>query len=274
MEFAAPLARLLLYGGATIAIGRGTLTFLDDDVGVSPPAVRGALSYAAGSLIIAPVLLLLLQQQALELTAAELPGLLRETIWGRGWLLLVIACLLTALMLLFRGTRTTSLLLLLSALGIAAEMGGLGHAAADEAWPLASRLVDAVHVAGVGAWIGGLVLMVLAGVGAGEPTSAAWRAFSRVATVMAPVVLLSGVASGWRRMGASGLTDILASDYGRLLLVKVALALVVLAMGATQRRRLSAGKAPVQRAVVWEVLIAALVLGATAWMTGMEPPGA
>jgi putative copper export protein len=187
---------------------------------------------------------------------------------------LATACVLTAVMLPLRRTWTTSLLLAMSALGIAAAMGGLGHAAADESWPLASRLVDAIHVAGVGAWIGGLVLMVLASVGAGEPTSAAWRAFSRTATVMAPVVLLSGVASAWRLVGASAPADILASDYGRVLLVKVALAMVVLAMGATQRRRLSAGKAPVQRAVVWEVLIAGFVLGATAWMTGMEPPGA
>ena len=274
MELAAPLARLLLYSGAAIAIGRGTLTFLDDDASVSPRAVRSALWCAAGALIVAPLVLLLLQQQALELTAAELPGLLRETTWGRGWLQLMIPCVLTAVMLPLRSTRTASLFLLMSALGIAAAMGGLGHAAADHEWPLASRLFDAMHVAGVGAWIGGLSLMVLASVGTGEPTSAEWRAFSRTATVMAPVVLLSGVASAWRRVGASGPVDILASDYGRLLLAKFALALVVLAMGATQRRRLSAGKAPATQAVVWEVLIATVVLVATAWMTGLEPPDA
>ena len=273
MESAAPLARLLLYSGATIAIGRGTLTFFDGDTSGSSRAVRGALWWGAFALILAPLLLLALQQQALELAPAELPGLLRDTSWGRGWLQLAIPCLLTALLLPVRITRTTSLLLLMAALGIAAAMGGLGHAAADEQWPLASRLFDAMHVAGVGAWIGGLFLMVLARVGSGEPTDAAWRTFSRTATVMAPVVLVSGVASAWRRVGASGPLDILATDYGRLLLVKFTLTLVVLGLGAAQRTRLTVEKAPAPRAVLWEVLLAAMVLVATAWMTGLEPPG-
>ena len=152
-------------------------------------------------------------------------------------------------------------------------MGGLGHAAADDEWPLASRLLDALHVAGVGAWIGGLVLMVLARAGTAVPSAGEWRAFSRIATVMAPVVLLSGVGSSWRRVGGTGLTAILASDYGKLLLVKIALALTVMAMGFTQRRRIAAGETPSRTVVLREVVLAAVVLAATAWMTGTEPPG-
>ncbi|WP_411282242.1 copper resistance D family protein [Gemmatimonas sp.] len=275
MEFAAPLARLLLYVGATLAIGRATQAFFESDVDVlgGRRSVRVALWCGAIALLIAPLLLLRLQQQALELLTAELPGLLRETNWGRGWLQLAIPCALSAILLPLPSTRTTSLLLLMTALGVATAMGGLGHAAADEQWPLASRVFDAMHVAGVGAWIGGLLLMVLASVGRAEPSGSEWRVFSRTATVMAPVVILSGVGSAWRRVGTSGPAEMLATDYGRLLVVKVALALVVLAMGATQRQRLSAGSAPTRRAVVSEVLIAAIVLTVTAWMTGMEPPG-
>ena len=286
MEFAAPLARLLLYGGATLAIGRATLVFFETDVGGTRRAVRGALWAGAIALVLAPLALLLMQQAALELTAAELPGLLRETTWGRGWLQLAIPCALSAILLPLRRTNITSLLLLMAALGVAAAMGGLGHAAADEQWPLASRLFDAMHVAGAGAWIGGLMLMVLASVDEGVPRNAVsdtgsdtvsdteWRAFSRTATVMAPVMLLSGIASAWRRVGASGAAEILATDYGRLLVVKIALAAVVLAMGATHRRRLSAGNTPSRKAVWWEVVIAVVVLAVTAWMTGTEPPGA
>ncbi len=286
MEFAAPLARLLLYAGATLAIGRAAFAFFDTDVGATRRAVRGALWFGASALLIAPVALLLLQQQALELTAAELPGLLRETTWGRGWLQLAIPCVLSAMLLPMRVTRNTSLLLLMAALGVAVAMGGLGHAAADEQWPLVSRLFDAMHVAGAGAWIGGLLLLVLATAGNAKPTEAVseavldsvsdseWRVFSRTATVMAPVMMLSGVGSAWLRVGASGPAEILATDYGRLLALKIALAVVVLAMGATQRRRLSVGNTPAPKAVLWEVVIAAVVLVVTAWMTGMEPPGA
>ncbi len=280
MDVVAPLIRLLLYGGAALAIGRGTLTVLEHDArgaGTDPRAVRVSLWLGALALVMAPLALLLLQQQALELTTAELPGLLRDTTWGRGWMPLALTCVLSALLLPLPPTRARtragSWALLLVALGVAAAMGGLGHAAADDQWPLASRVLDALHVVGVGAWIGGLTLMLLAGSGTAVPTAGEWRAFSRAATVMAPVVLLSGVGSSWRRVGDSGPTAILASDYGKLLLLKIVLALAVMVLGFTQRRRIAAGQTPSRTVVLREVVLAAVVLGATAWMTGTEPPG-
>ena len=280
MEFTAPLIRLLLYGGAALAIGRAMLTVLAREASgasADPRAVRVSLWIAALALVMAPVALLLVQQQALELTMAEVPGLLRDTTWGRGWMPLAVSCLLSAILLPLprtqARTRASSWALLLVALGVAAAMGGLGHAAADDQWPLASRVFDALHVVGVGAWIGGLMLMLLASAGTAGPAAGEWRAFSRMASVMAPVVLLSGVASTWRRVGGSGPMAILASDYGKLLLLKIVLALAVMALGATQRRRIAAGQIPSRAVVRREVVLAAVVLGATAWMTGTEPPG-
>ena len=276
MDVVAPLIRLLLYGGAALAIGRGTLTVFERDAsgaGTDPRAVRVSLWLAALALLVAPFALLLVQQQALELATAELPGLLRDTTWGRGWMPLAFSCLLSAILLPTQRTPSNSWALLLVALGVATSMGGLGHAAADDQWPLASRVFDALHVVGVGAWIGGLLLMLLASVGTSAPTAGAWGAFSRMASVMAPVVLLSGVGSTWRRVGDSGPTAILASDYGKLLLLKIALALAVLALGFTQRRRIAAGQTPSRAVILREVVLAAVVLGATAWMTGTEPPG-
>lgn len=282
MELAGPIARLLLYAGATIAMGRATMPVTpsghdDHGTGTAPVgqggAVRAALWTGALALILAPLALLMLQQQALELAAADLPGLLRETTWGRGWMWLAMACVAAGVALPWRHSRTAAWALRLSAIGVAVAMGGLGHAAADEQWPLLSRVLDAAHVAGVGAWIGALTLLVLSGVGDGGATAGTWRAFSRTATVMAPIVVLSGVGSAWRRVGASGPAALLASDYGRLLLLKTALVSVVLAVGYTQRRRLGAGGVPVRRVVQREVVLAAVVLAVTAWMTGMEPPG-
>ena len=282
MELAGPIARLLLYAGATIAMGRATMPVTpsghdDHGTGTAPVgqggAARAALWTGALALILAPLALLMLQQQALELAAADLPGLLRETTWGRGWMWLAMACVAAGVALPWRHSRAAAWALRLSAIGVAVAMGGLGHAAADEQWPLLSRVLDAAHVAGVGAWIGALTLLVLSGVGDGGATAGTWRAFSRTATVMAPIVVLSGVGSVWRRVGASGPAALLASDYGRLLLLKTALVSVVLAVGYTQRRRLGAGGVPVRRVVQREVVLAAVVLAVTAWMTGMEPPG-
>jgi putative copper resistance protein D len=282
METAAPLARLLLYGGTMLAMGQGMRTML---AGRAPapapgpsPAVRGALWCGACALLVAPLLLLWLQQQALELPPAELPALLRTTTWGRGWLLLIIPCILSALLLPLRRTGASSRLLVWTALGVSVTMGGLGHAAADAHWPLVSRLLDALHVAGAGAWIGALLLMLLDGAHDPDPTGAGgqgeWQAFSQMATVVAPLVLLSGVGSAWLRVGASGPAEIFASDYGRLLALKLLLALLVVTVGATQRQRLGAGAAPRRQVVLVELCLAAVVFTATAWLTGLEPPGA
>ena len=135
MEFAAPLVRWVLYTGTTLSIGRGVLTFLDrdaDDTANSSRTVRSALWMGAIALIVAPLALLALQQQALELPTADIPALLRDTTWGRGWTQLAIPSALTAVLLPWRPSRTMSVLLLMAALGVAAAMGGLGHAAADE----------------------------------------------------------------------------------------------------------------------------------------------
>ncbi len=281
MELAGPIARLLLYAGATIAMGRATMPVTpsghdDHGTGTAPVgqggAVRAALWSGALALILAPLALLMLQQQALELAAADLPGLLRDTTWGRGWTWLAMACVAAAVALPWRASRTAAWVLRVSALGVAVAMGGLGHAAADDQWPLVSRALDAAHVAGMGAWIGALTFLVLS-VGDDGATAGTWRAFSRTATVMAPIVVLSGVGSAWRRVGASGPAALLASDYGQLLLLKLALVSVVLAVGYTQRQRLGVGGVPVRRVVQREVVLAAVVLAVTAWMTGMEPPG-
>ena len=290
METAAPLARLLLYGGTVLAMGQGTRTML---AGRTPArasgassAVRVALWCGACALLVAPLLLLVLQQHALELPLAELPALLRDTTWGRGWLQLTIPCVLSALLLPPRRTGASSRLLVWTALGVSVTMGGLGHAAADAHWPLVSRLLDALHMAGAGAWIGALLLMLLAGARVPELTGAErhgerhgewhgeWQAFSRMATVVAPLVFLSGVGSAWLRVGASGPAEFLATDYGRLLALKLLLALLVVTVGATQRQRLGAGAAPRQQVVLVELCLAAVVFTATAWLTGLEPPGA
>lgn len=276
MEVAAPLARLLLYVGAMIAIGRGTLTFLDSDTDGEqhpPRAVRAVLWVGAVALVVAPLLLLSLQQRALELPAAEVLMLLRDTTWGVGWTQLAVPCLITAMVLTRRASRTSSLLLVMAALGVAVAMGGLGHAAADAEWPVASRALDAMHVAGMGAWIGSLLLMVLAGTSPPHPSAAEWQAFSRTATVMAPVTVLSGLAASWLRVGASAPADILASDYGRLLLLKVGVVGAVLAIGFTQRERIAAGAGVTRAVVMRELALAAVVLVVTAWLTGTEPPG-
>lgn len=278
---AAALARLLLYVGALIAIGRGTVTFLDPEwtadgrVVHDASAPRWAARLGSLLLVLAPALLLRLQLGALEMTTDDLPALLGETAWGRGWTQLTMASVLASIALLLKTGRTSSLLLIMTALGVAVAMGGLGHAAADAQWPLGARLLDAMHVAATGAWIGGLLSTVLiTRVPAFDARDLAWRHFSRTATVMAPVTVLTGVGSGARLLLGTPFDAIVTSEYGRLLLLKTVLVLAVLLIGARQRARIQREQRPASRAVRLELGIAGAVLLLTALLTGSEPPSA
>lgn len=278
---AAAVARFLLYLGALVAVGRGTVAFLDPEwsaegrVVHDAPAPRWVARLGALLLLVAPAMQLQLQLRALEMTTADLPALLGDTAWGRGWTQLTAACALAAVALLLRTGRNTTLLLIMAALGVAVAMGGLGHAAADDQWPLGARLLDAMHMAALGAWIGGLLCtLLIAHVPAFAARDTAWRQFSRTATVMAPVTVLTGIGSGARLLLGTPVAAIAASGYGRLLAIKTLLVLGVLAIGARQRSRIQRGEIPASRAVRLELGIAGAVLLVTALLTGSEPPSA
>ncbi len=273
-------AKTLLYIGTLIAIGRGSVAFLDPEWKAGARSVfdgaipRTVARLGAFALIAAPLLLLQLQLGALEMTRADIPTLLADTTWGHGWSQLTMACLLASVALVLAMGRTASLLLLVASLGVAAALGGLGHAAADEQWPVGARLLDAMHVAAMGAWIGGLLTtLLITRVPAFALRDAAWRTFSRTATVMAPVTVLTGVGSGARLLLGAMPAAILASDYGRLLLLKSALVMGALVIGAMQRRRIGRGTAPVTRRMWVEIGVATAVVLVTAVLTGTEPPG-
>lgn len=273
-------AKSLLYVGTLIAIGRGSVALLDPAWKAGARSVydtvtpRTVARLGAFALIAAPLLLLQLQLGALEMSRAEIPTLLAETSWGHGWSQLTMACLLASVALVIPAGHLTSLVLVMASLGVAVALGGLGHAAADEQWPLGARMLDAIHVVAMGTWTGGLLTtLLITRVPAFPLRDAAWRTFSRTATIMAPVAVLTGVGSGWRLLGGTAPAAIVASDYGRLLVIKTVLVIGVLAIGAAQRKRIARGTAPSTRSMWVEIGVAAAVLLVTAVLTGTEPPG-
>jgi putative copper resistance protein D len=71
----------------------------------------------------------------------------------------------------------------------------------------------------------------------------------------------------------ASISDIVSSDYGRLLLAKTLIVLGILALGARHRRNVIAQAAPSRGSVRTELALAALVLIVTAVLTGTAPPG-
>ncbi len=261
------VARLLLYSGALIAIGE---VFASRVQGggwrVRATSARRALVLVAWlAILLALALLFVMQFLALELapTLSDVALLARQTTWGQGWLLLAGAALVGTFAALLHAPLWLRMLVVVV---MASAMGGLGHAAADDAAPLLSRALDATHVLGMAAWIGTLLCL-------GEVNAGRWARFSALATIAAPVTVFSGAGSALRRVGDATIPQILASDYGRLLGAKVAVVLIILGIGAWHRRAVQRQGSPSPMSVRIELLLAGLVLIVTAVLTGTAPPG-
>ena len=265
------VAKLLLYGGTALVIGVAALQRwrVFAVAGTTPAALRATLGGSWFAIGMALLAMLVLQVRELEVDSlGGLQALLAATTWGHGFAVLFACAMLGTFAWMLRWREETTAIF---SVALAFALGGLGHAAADESWPVVSRVVDGLHVFGVGAWIGGLFL--LARFAPHEHQRDAWAAFSRRATLLAPLVLLSGVVSSLLRLRASSLAANLESDYGRLLLLKTALVLVVVGFGVRHRRHLAQRTLPASASVKMELAFAALVLAATSLLTGTSPTG-
>ena len=152
-------------------------------------------------------------------------------------------------------------------------------------------LVDAAHIVGAGAWLGALPALALLLRSASTEEGADGRPYAVIAThrfsfwalfVMA-VIIGTGVWNAWNEVG--GVPGLVGTPYGRLVLLKTALLLPVLALAAWNRRsllpRLGGDGATVGRpamrslagfVAVEAVVGAALVVVAAA--LALTPPGA
>jgi putative copper export protein len=260
--------RALLYGGVTIAMGEVATQWVFGGAWRERAAVatRTRAQFAWLAVLSALLVLFVAQFVALELapTATDVAMLVRQTTWGMGWLQLAACAVIGAILATARAPLMVRAMVVTL---LAIAMGGMGHAAADESMPLLSRALDALHVLGVGAWIGMLFCVGSA------VTHDAWARASAMATVAAPVTLLTGAGAAIRRVIAAPFSTIVASDYGRLLIIKLALVAFVMLLAIWNRNELRRTGVPSARRVRLELLLAIGVLCVTAVLTGTAPPG-
>ncbi|MFI7598834.1 copper resistance CopC/CopD family protein [Actinoplanes sp. NPDC049681] len=176
------------------------------------------------------------------------------------------------------GGESKADLALLGVLGVAALATWplTGHPTAS---PVAgvSVVVDAIHLAAMAVWLGGLVMLtgfLLRQANATE-LGAILPIWSRWAATAVSALLLAGVVQALIEVASlKGLYD---STYGRLILAKVALAAVVIGIAAYSRnlvRNRSAENGPrtLRRMVIAELAVTAVVLGVTAALVQIAPP--
>jgi copper transport protein len=151
-----------------------------------------------------------------------------------------------------------------------------GHQATEPnaGWP--AEIADWVHLVGACLWVGGLVtLAFLVWPVAPELRRSAFLGFSRLAVGVIGAMVLAGGYLAIARLPE--LSDLWETDYGRLLLLKLAIVSLALAWGGFHhtfvRPRLEAGVVPrVRPSLIGETTVAIVVLLAAAALTNATPP--
>lgn len=193
---------------------------------------------------------------------------------GQWWIArLVVIALFSVLIALrsrlaVRGGAVVSALLGLGVLGVVAA-GGHGISGDAVVLGFVSTLV---HLAAMAVWFGGLAVVLVAPV-RGQFWATATH-FSPWALGSVVALAATGTANAWRQLGSlSGLTE---SSYGRWLVIKLVLVLLVVGLAAFSRRTLHTrsddASVLVRRSVGVEVVGIVLVLGATAGLVNTPPP--
>ncbi len=216
--------------------------------------------------------------------------LLHQTVWGTGFLL-ASSALVVAIAGWF-GVQSTRavwhtpgwVLLIAGACSLAWSAAMSGHpAAADNA--RVAMLVDALHVIGAGGWIGSLALMMGVAVPVlrtanGEADyggiARLVAAFSPAALIFSAVLGATGAIAGWRNLGS--FNALFTSDYGVMLVRKLAMVVVVAVVGVYNWRRVlpqlgqANGTSRLRRSATLELAAAAVVLTLTAVLVATSPP--
>ena len=211
---------------------------------------------------------------------------------GRWWLIRALAAALGAVAIVFRRFLLTSRAVrwgaALAALALLGVTAAGGHAISGRATSLGVA-ASIGHLAAMSVWVGGLAVMLLV-----TPLRRFWSTatkFSPFALGAMALLAVTGVANGWRQMGTlSGFTD---STYGRALLTKLVVVIVVVALASVNRSvlrhhndlgdidgdapggdngRVHRGSQHLPRTVTSEALGALIILGVTSVLVGLPPP--
>ncbi len=185
---------------------------------------------------------------------------------------LAIAIAALVAMHIYRDKRAWKWIGLVGAIGALSALQGLAyttHVAARESWNTVGKISVSLHEFSVGLWAGGLLMLVLAwprgAVEEGETTGRdALRQFSQAATILAPIGIVTGIINSG--LVLPSLDSLWTSDWGRVLIIKVAILVPVMLLAARHhlwlRKHLQRVASALRTSVRFEaLLIAAVVLG-------------
>ena len=220
---------------------------------------------------------------------------LSDTGFGRDWMMrFLLACLLAGFLVPFlspQGDKSVSLKTVVVALavGLIGTLAMAGHAiGASGSEGFIHPAADALHLVAAAAWVGTLLPLALLLGAPGhdaapvEVVRVATLRFSTLGIASVATLILTGAVNTWYLAGSiAALTE---TDYGRLLLAKIALFLGMIAVAAVNRLWLTprlfqganaAAKdalRQLRRNTFVEVAVGAIIIAIVA-VLGVSPPG-
>jgi putative copper resistance protein D len=177
-----------------------------------------------------------------SVTSDVLSTVVNETQFGRvSEIRLVLAVIIAGGLAYDRFPLARGLALAMS-LGLTAALAWTGHAGSTAgAMGILHLTADTLHLLAAAIWIGGLVsLVLLLSVSRNDQTDAgvsfgrdATQRFSTMGVAIVVVVLATGIVNGWILVGSWH--ALIATFYGQLLILKIALFAVMLLIAAANR---------------------------------------
>jgi putative copper export protein len=283
-DAAVVIAKTITYA-ATLGAAGG-VAFLVYGDGVIPPDCKPCIRSVQGALLVVALPASMAKILAMSASMAgdasglfdpALTGMILQT--GEGPAVLARLCglaLLCASVIARRPPATTALL---GALLAATSFAWVGHVHTLES-PSLWTAVLAVHLVGVGFWLGALMpLWLIARRADSAVTAAAAARFGGAAVVIVGILAVAGVSLLCVLL--QNPSELRSSGYGRLALCKIASVSLLLSLAALNRLRLtprmrahdaSAAEA-FGRSVLVEMVMALIILCITAAMTTLTGPG-
>ena len=217
-----------------------------------------------------------------------LRSMLTETAWGEAWLLGLFGVAVAGLG--FYKARSADIsrwwnVATFGAVVVAFSPAFAGHASASPRLTALAIFADGLHVISAGGWLGGLLLVLSAGIPAalrlpkeqrGPMVAEVVNAFSPTALVFAGIIGATGVFAAWLHLGL--VSALWTSAYGKTLLVKLAVLSVVGVTGAYNWLRVKPrlghvdGTQRMKRSAVIELSAGVLVVLVTAVLVAVSTP--
>ena len=146
-----------------------------------------------------------------------------------------------------------------------------GHALDGGQPRLLAPLGDLLHLGAAAVWLGGVASLLLV-LRAGEARGEAARRFSGFAIPMVLVLVAGGVSRALTQLNS--VSQLWDTSYGRTILVKSGLLLVLVGLGWANRRGLAAGFSRLGGVALAELLVLLAVVGAVGVLTDLRPGSA